>query len=130
VSRGAEVLQLLYNRLDRKAEATLFPIAQRDNLGVLARVPLASGLLTGKYTSADVFPAADVRSTFDRDNLRQMLTQIETIKHTEVPNDVPLAQWALAWCLKHPAVTCVIPGCKDAAQVRFNAHAGDLAPPL
>ncbi len=59
---GAEALQVLYNRLDRRAEEMYFAIAQRDHLGVLARVPLASGLLSGKYKSNPVFPANDVRA--------------------------------------------------------------------
>ncbi len=45
----------------------------------------------------------------------------------EVPEGVPMAQWALAWCLQHPAVTCVIPGCKNTGQVASNAAAADLA---
>jgi aryl-alcohol dehydrogenase-like predicted oxidoreductase len=44
-----------------------------------------------------------------------------------VPRDVPMAQWALAWCLKNPIVSAVIPGCKDAAQVKANAAAAELA---
>jgi aryl-alcohol dehydrogenase-like predicted oxidoreductase len=54
---GAEVLQVIYNRLDRRPERLYFPHAQRDNLGILARVPLASGLLTGKYRLGAAFPA-------------------------------------------------------------------------
>ncbi len=56
----------------------------------------------------------------------RLLGQVEQIAATEVPAGVPMAQWALAWVLKNPAVTAVIPGCKDAAQVRANAAAVDL----
>ena len=123
---GAEVLQVYYNRLDRRPEQIYFPHASRDNLGILARVPLASGLLTGKYRAGANFPANDWRSTLDADRMRQDLAEVERIQQTEVPAGVPLAQWALAWCLKDPLVTAVIPGCKDVAQLQANASASDL----
>jgi aryl-alcohol dehydrogenase-like predicted oxidoreductase len=120
---GAEVLQVVYNRLERHAEADFFPHAQRDDLGVLARVPLASGFLTGKYTATGPFPPDDIRSTFDEDKLRQWLAEVESIRKTELPPGAPMAQWALAWCLKNPAVSSVIPGCKTVAQLELNASA-------
>ena len=55
-----------------------------------------------------------------------MIDEVLRLKETEVPDGVPMAQWALAWCLLHPAVTCVIPGCKNAEQVAANARAADL----
>src|SRR5689334_5315338 len=58
---GAEVLQVIYNRLDLRPEQTVFPHAKKDHLGILARVPLASGLLTGKFRPGTVFKAGDVR---------------------------------------------------------------------
>jgi len=51
---------------------------------------------------------------------------VERIKASEVPKGVSMAKWALAWCLKNPLVSAVIPGCKDTAQVRANAEAADL----
>jgi aryl-alcohol dehydrogenase-like predicted oxidoreductase len=123
---GADALQVIYNRLDRRPEQIYFPHARRDNLGVLARVPLASGLLTGKYQHGATFPANDWRSTMEAAKLRRDLTQVERIRQAEVPAGVPLAQWALAWCLKDPLVTAVIPGCKDPAQVQANASAAQL----
>lgn len=126
---GAEVLQVIYNRLDRRPEQMYFPIAQRNHLGILARVPLASGLLSGKYSSGTTFPATEVRGTFDAEKLQRDLAQVEQIKKTEVAADVPMAQWALAWCLKNSLVSAVIPGCKDAAQVRSNAQAANLLVP-
>jgi aryl-alcohol dehydrogenase-like predicted oxidoreductase len=123
---GAEALQVVYNRLDRRPEEMYFPHAQRDHLGILARVPLASGLLTGKYRLGASFPANDWRSTFDAAKMTRDLAEVERIKQSEVPAGVPLAQWALAWCLKDPLVSAVIPGCKDAAQVEANAGAAEL----
>jgi len=123
---GAEVLQVIYNRLDRRPEQVYFPHAQKDRLGVLARVPLASGLLTGKYDTDAVFPAGDVRGTFDRERLRRDLNEVKRIRETEVTPGVPMVQWALAWALRNPAVTAVIPGCKNPEQARSNAAAADL----
>jgi aryl-alcohol dehydrogenase-like predicted oxidoreductase len=125
-SVGAEVLQVIYNRLDRRPEQMYFPHAERDNLGVLARVPLASGLLSGKYHPGASFPANDVRATFDADRMRKDLEEVERIQKTEVPADVPMAQWALAWCLKNPTVSALIPGCKNAEQVAANAAAVEI----
>ena len=123
---GAEVLQVIYNRLDHRPEQLYFPHAQQHNLGILARVPLASGLLSGKYRPGATFPANDWRSTFDAERTRRELTEVEHIQQTEVPAGVPLAQWALAWCLKNPQVSAVIPGCQDPAQVASNAAAVEL----
>lgn len=123
---GAEVLQVIYNRLDRRPEQTVFPHAEKHNLGILARVPLASGLLTGKFRPGAVFKAGDVRATFDAQKMQNDLAEVERLRQTEVPSGVSMGQWALAWCLKNPAVSCVIPGCKDAAQVEANAKAAEL----
>lgn len=123
---GAETLQVIYNRLDRRPEEMYFPHAQRDGLGVLARVPLASGLLSGKYQSGTVFAAGDYRSTIEEAKLRGDLMEAQTIIANEVPSGTDPAQWALAWCLRNPAVSTVIPGCKSADQVRMNAAAVSL----
>jgi aryl-alcohol dehydrogenase-like predicted oxidoreductase len=127
-SVGAEVLQVIYNRLDRRPEQDYFPHARRDQLGILARVPLASGLLTGKYKAGATFLPNDYRSTLDGEKLKRDLEEVDRLRTAEVPEGVPMAQWALAWCLQNPAVSTVIPGCKDAAQVRANAAAADLLP--
>lgn len=124
---GAEVIQVVYNRLERGAEERIFPVCQERGLGVLARVPLASGYLSGKYRPGSHFSdAGDVRSLHDRDTVQARLTQVQEIQSREVPPGVPMSTWALVWCLRHPAVTCVIPGCKDADQVADNARAADL----
>jgi aryl-alcohol dehydrogenase-like predicted oxidoreductase len=125
---GAEVLQVIYNRLDRRPEQLYFPHAQRDALGILARVPLASGFLSGKYRAGDnfTFAANDFRSTFTAERMRESIEQTERIRQTEVPAGVPMGRWALAWCLQNPAVSAVIPGCKSPDQVRENAAAADL----
>ncbi len=123
---GAEALQVIYNRLDRRPEQLYFPHAARDHLGILARVPLASGLLSGKYQPGATFPAGDVRATFDAQKLQADLAEIGRLRKTEVPPGMPMSQWALAWCLQNPHVTAVIPGCKDPAQVATNAAAAEI----
>lgn len=120
---GAKAIQVVYNRIDQKPEERVFPSCERQDLGVLARVPLASGYLSGKYQPGAVFPDNDVRSRHNRAQVDAKLEQVAHIRATEVPVGVSMAEWALAWCLKHPAVTCVIPGCKDSAQVATNARA-------
>ena len=125
-SVGAEALQVIYNRLDRRPEQWYFPHAQRDRLGILARVPLASGLLSGKYGPGTTFSSTEVRGTFNSEKLKQDLLEVERLKTAEVSAGVPMAQWALAWCLKNPLVSSVIPGCKDAAQVLANAQAAEV----
>ena len=121
-----EVIKVLYNRLDRKPEQEVFESCRRQNLGVLARVPLASGFLSGKYKPGDKFAADDVRSGYKPEEVEKRLREVQNIEQTEVPAGVPIATWALAWALQHPTVTAVIPGCKNPRQVRSNAAASDL----
>lgn len=123
---NASVIQVVYNRLDRVPEEEVFPSCKRQNLGVLARVPLASGFLSGKYKPGAVFSESDVRHNKDQEAIRKQLQIVEEIQRNEVPEGVNMAQWALAWCLKHPAVTSVIPGCKNVEQVELNAAAAEL----
>jgi aryl-alcohol dehydrogenase-like predicted oxidoreductase len=123
---GVEAIQVIYNRLDRKPEEGLLQSCQKQTLGVMARVPLASGFLSGKYKPGDKFPVGDVRSTQDQERIEQKLRKVQQIIATEVPKGADVAQWALAWCLGHEAVSCVIPGCKDVKQVESNARAADL----
>jgi aryl-alcohol dehydrogenase-like predicted oxidoreductase len=123
---GVEALQVFYNRLDRRPEQIYFPHAERDNLGILARVPLASGLLSGKYKPGATFAANDVRAMFDAEKMQRDLAEVERLQKEEVPAGVPMAKWAMAWCLKNPVVTALIPGCKNPEQVRANASAAEL----
>ena len=126
---GAGAIQLVYNRLERSPEQEILPICARDDLGVLARVPLASGFLSGKYAPGSRFTdPGDVRSRAEQDQVQARLAEVARIAGEEVPEGVDMATWALAWCLREPAVSTVIPGCKSVAQVEANARAGDLLP--
>ena len=123
---GAEAVQVVYNRLDRGAEEMVLPAGLKDHLSVLARVPLASGFLTGKYGTDVAFPEGDYRAGFSREKIARMVAEVAQIQSDEVPDGTALAAWALAWCLKHPAVACVIPGARNPEQLRANAAAADL----
>jgi aryl-alcohol dehydrogenase-like predicted oxidoreductase len=123
---GMVALQVYYNRLDRRPEQMYFPHAEKNRLGILARVPLASGLLTGKYKPGATFPANDVRSTIDAEKMKRDLTEVERLQREEVPAGVPMAKWAMAWCLRDPLVSSVVCGCKNPEQVKANASAAEL----
>lgn len=123
----ASVIQVIYNRIDKKPEKEVFPSCIEQDLGVLARVPLASGYLSGKYKPGTTFTeASDVRSRHNDADVQRKLEEVAQIQQNEVPTGTNMATWALAWCLQHPAVTCVIPGCKTPQQVESNAAAADL----
>ena len=123
---GAETIQVVYNRLDRVPEEKVLPQCLKDNLGVFARVPLASGLLSGKYKPGHQFTGANVRASRADQGTQDRLEEVARIGQEEVPEGVSMASWALAWCLKNSAVTAVIPGCKNPEQVLSNASAADL----
>ena len=122
---NAKAIQVVYNRIDQAPEEEVFPSCQKQDLGVLARVPLASGYLSGKYKPGAVF-SDNVRKGHERAEIDAKLALVQEIAANEVPEGVNMAEWALAWCLNHPAVTCVIPGCKSVEQVEANAKAVEL----
>ncbi|HYO42036.1 MAG TPA: aldo/keto reductase [Candidatus Limnocylindrales bacterium] len=137
--RGVATIQIIFNMFrQRPAERFLAEAARRD-VGVLARVPLASGLLTGKLTAASTFAADDHRlfnrqgEEFDRGetfagvDFQTGLEVVEELKRL-VPEGATLAQAALRWILQHEGITATIPGAKTPEQSRANAAAGDLAP--
>jgi aryl-alcohol dehydrogenase-like predicted oxidoreductase len=131
VSRAAQVgagaIQVVYNRLDRGPEDWVLPSCIESDLGVLARIPLASGFLTGKYKPGQVFDVPDdLRASWQQDRIDSRLRQVAEIQKEEVPAGVEMATWALAWCLQHPAVNCVIPGTKSVEQLEVNAGAAAL----
>jgi myo-inositol catabolism protein IolS len=124
---GASAIQLVYNRLDRRPEQRVLPACREQDLGVLARVPLASGFLSGKYKPGAKFTNRDdVRSLQSQEEVQKNLELVQEIQKMEVPEGIEMAPWALAWCLQHAAVTCVIPGCKTVEQIESNASAADL----
>jgi len=122
---GISVIQTVYNAVKPKAQETVFPVALRQDLGVIARVPLASGFLTGKYQPGHVFADNDVRSQRPADGRDAEIAQaLEILK--QKPAALDAATWANAWCLKSAQVSTVIPGIKSIEQLEINAKAGDL----
>lgn len=118
----ADVIQVRYNRIERVAEEVVLPFCAANDIGVLARNPLASGLLTGKYGADATFATNDFRSRIPGTEVREKLVEVEQLK-AQLPQSMKLPQWALSWCLQHPAVSCIIPGCKDAQQLEENSKA-------
>ena len=136
---GVATVQLIFNMLrQRPADHFLAEAARRD-VGVLARVPLASGLLTGKMTRDSAFATDDHRNfnrhgesfdvgeTFAGVDFETGLAVVDELRAL-VPDGVTLAQMALRWIAMFDGVTAAIPGAKTPEQARANAAAADLAP--
>jgi myo-inositol catabolism protein IolS len=124
---GADVVQVGYNRLDRSAEQGVLPACLEQDLGVIVREPLANGYLSGSYRPGGWVTAADDwRSGHDPAEVQRKLELVEELRRTEVPEGMPMAQWAIAWCLRHPAVSCMVAGSKSVQQLEANAAAADL----
>lgn len=123
---GISVIQTTYNAVQPKAEQALFPIAAEQDLGVIARSPLASGLLCGSYQPGHIFPGNDVRAMRPQQGIdREINAALKVLE--EKPADMEAATWANAWCLKQPRVSCVIPGIKSLGQLELNALAGSVS---
>jgi len=132
-------VQIIFNMFRLKPATEFFPTAKERKVGVLARVPLASGLLTGKIAAQTQFPgddhrnfnrygqAFDVGETFSGVDLQVGLKAVEELK-TLVPRDATLGQTALRWILMFDSVTCAIPGAKRTQQVDENVKAAMLPP--
>lgn len=123
----AATIQIEYNLLERGPEK-IFPGAQKANVGVIVRVPLRRGLLTGKLKPEDQqrFQGEDVRArNFAGDVFKQQLEKVERLRFLEKPGR-PLGQAAIAFCFAHPVVSTVIPGGRNAQQVRENAAAANV----
>ena len=116
---GAGVVQVGYNRLDRTAEEGLFQVCLDQGLGVMAREPLANGYLSGKYRpGGGITTGDDWRCGGDPLEAQRRLELVEEIRRTEVPQGMAMAHWAIAWCLQHPAVSCVVAGARSVQQVQ------------
>lgn len=136
---GLTSLQVIFNVFRQKPAEQLLPQAAAKGVGIIVRLPLASGLLSGKITRATTFRADDHRN-FNRDgahfNVGETFAGLELergIAATEqvvalVPPSMTMAQMALRWILDHPEVSVVIPGASSPAQVQGNVSAAELAP--
>lgn len=136
---GVQSIQVIYNVFRQRPAELLFSEAKRRKVGILARVPLASGLLTGKMTQSTTFEADDHRQfnrkgeafdvgeTFSGIPYELGLQLVEELRPL-VPAGASLAAFALRWILMNEVVTCAIPGAKRPDQVEGNANAASLPP--
>ncbi len=127
-----DVIQIEYNILVQDPATQVLPLAREANVGVIARVPLRRGLLAGKITPKDRerFTGGDVRARqFAGNALDKELAKVDRVRFIVKPPVTSLAQAAIVFCLAHPAVSVVIPGARNAAQMRDNASASGLRLP-
>lgn len=125
-----DVLQVRYNLLEREAEKVLFPKAMQYGTGIIVRIPLLFGLLTGKFTRRSTFIDEDHRRmNLSPEKLDTHLTQLEAMKplYDRFP-DQTMAQVSLRFCISHPACHTAIPGAKTKQQVDDNCAASDFGP--
>ncbi|NUS71326.1 MAG: aldo/keto reductase [Ensifer adhaerens] len=135
---GVATVQIIYNIFRQRPHELFFAEAQKKNVGVIVRVPLASGLLSGKIGKDTAFAADDHRNfnrhgeafdvgeTFAGVPFEAALEAVEQLRPL-VPEGVPMAQFALRWILEQQAVSVVIPGARNEAQAQSNAAASALA---
>lgn len=134
---GVQSIQIIFNMFRLKPLAEVLPGAQERQVGILARLPLASGLLTGKITKDRKFEPDDHRAgnregqwfdkgeTFSGVPFEVGLAAVEELRDLRPPG-ATMAQFAMRWILDNPAVTCVIPGAKRPSQAEENCRASDL----
>ena len=125
----SDTIQVEYNLLMQEPAEKIFPLAQAANVGIIARVPLRRGLLSGKMTLADRerFQGDDVRARgFAGDLLPKELAKVDQLRFLVKGPVKSLAQAAMAFCLAHPAVSVTIPGARNDQQMRENAAGGEL----
>ncbi|MDN3667841.1 aldo/keto reductase [Echinicola jeungdonensis] len=130
-------VQVIFNMFRQKPMEEFFPIAKENNVGVIVRVPLASGMLSGKMSASREFDPGDHRNfnregqafdkgeTFSGVNFEKGLEAVEALKEI-FKGETSLALWALRWILMFDEVSTVIPGASRAAQVSENAKASQL----
>ena len=136
---GVKTVQIIFNIFRQKPAEEFFSLAEEHGAGIIVRVPLASGLLSGKMSADRDFPEDDHRNfnregqAFDRGetfagvDFQTGLEAAEELRRF-VPEGHTLAQLALRWILMHPAVSCAIPGAKRPEQLEDNVAAADLGP--
>ena len=136
---GVQTVQIIFNIFRQRPAEVFFSEAMRRRVGILARIPLSSGLLTGKMNAQSTFAPDDHRTfnrhgeefdageTFSGVDFETGLKAVEELRPL-VPAGMTMAQFALRWILMFEAVTCAIPGAKNPAQAEQNALAADFPP--
>jgi aryl-alcohol dehydrogenase-like predicted oxidoreductase len=132
-------VQIIFNIFRQRPKDLFFPLAQQRDVGILVRLPLSSGLLSGKITRHTSFAADDHRSynrlgeqfdrgeTFSGVDFDVALDAVEEIRRV-LPDGISMPNFALRWILDHEAVSCVIPGARNERQVVQNVAASALPP--
>jgi aryl-alcohol dehydrogenase-like predicted oxidoreductase len=135
---GLLSLQVIFNIFRQKLVNELLPKAQEKGVGIIVRLPLASGLLTGKFNKDTTFPENDHRNynkngevfnvgeTFAGLTFSKGLELVEVIKNNILPSNINMVQLALRWLLDHESVSCIIPGASSVKQVASNASTSSL----
>ena len=130
-------IQVIFNIFRQKPAEKLFEIAKEKKVAIIVRVPLASGLLTGKFSKDSSFApddhrnyningdAFDVGETFSGVNFNKALDAVEDLKNI-LPTDITLSQLSLRWILMHDAVSVVIPGAKNKDHVNLNTSSSNI----
>jgi aryl-alcohol dehydrogenase-like predicted oxidoreductase len=124
-----DTVQVIYNIFDQSPEANLFPAVQKHDVGVLARVPLDEGALTGTITEDTQFDKDDFRASYFRgDRRKQVVERVSALERDldAVPGRLP--EKALRFCLSHPAVSTVIPGMRQVRNVESSCAVSDAGP--
>lgn len=124
IELGADFLQIEYHLLDPTAEDDLLPLAARHDIGIMVRMPLARGLLSGKFPVGQAIPPEHQWRRPSGDQLQLRLRRVEQLRFLERPGQT-LAQAAIRYVLAHPAVQCAIPGANSTAQLESNLLAAD-----
>jgi aryl-alcohol dehydrogenase-like predicted oxidoreductase len=125
----SETIQVEYNLLAQEPAEKIFPLALNADIGIIARIPLRRGILTGKLTADDEqrFQGEDVRArSFKGEPFRQELANADKLRFLVHGDVKSFAQAALAFCIAHPAVSITIPGARNAEQMRENATGADV----
>ncbi len=128
-SGRADTIQTVYNMIRQEASEEFFLLAEEAGVGIIAREPLSSGLLTGKWTPEWQFHERDFRRyRFRGEGLKKGLQVVEKLNFLLQTGSKSMAQAALRFVLSHPAVSVVIPGCRTPQQVVANVSASDAGP--
>jgi len=122
-----DCLQVLFNILNQEPVNEMIPEAKKNGVGIIVRVPLASGLLTGKFRETDHFFSDDNRSNYlTPHRLKEALNKVQRLKELTTEIGMPLGVISLAFLLHFEGVSCLIPGAKNPLQVEQNASASEL----
>jgi aryl-alcohol dehydrogenase-like predicted oxidoreductase len=134
---NVKTVQIIFNIFRQRPSGLFFEQVLKKKIGLLARVPLSSGMLTGKFNANSIFESTDHRAfnrdgagfdkgeTFSGFDYETGLKAVESLRKI-IPSNMTMTEFALRWILMFPAVTCAIPGAKRPAQVEENVRAADL----